>query len=93
MYARKKDIVILTDLYGYSKFENIDSFIVKPFVHTFLLYSPLEKMKKLPFSIYKKETHNFVSANFSNFDSVEKKRIKELNIEDRYLENFIQGMI
>ena len=77
---------------------HIKRFLNNKRIHCFRLYSPLEAMSKSPYTIFSKDESSTSNARVhGNLKKVINeefgKRMKFLNIKERYLEEFISEML
>ena len=95
MVARKKEVIILSDLVAYEDKELLNKLLYHPTLHCFVIQSPIDVMSKMPFAIYTKEREKSkVMRAFKRSEMNELKgRYRSLNVKDRYLESFVREML
>jgi uncharacterized protein (DUF58 family) len=92
--ARKKEVVLFSDLSGFSDFEALNKLLYYPNLHCFLVESPLDRVKKLPFSVFGRSGGKEVFSKVNREEKAPLKgRYKKLNVDERYLEKFIREML
>ena len=99
--GKNREIVIFSDFVDFIGATSLKRFIFRKNLHCFFMESPLDKSVEKPISIF---TSGKTLSNKNSFKSIlsikekdiEKelgKKIKKLNIGDRYLESFIKEMV
>lgn len=98
--GRKRELVILSDFNDFLDQTAMNRILYQKKIHLFKLTSPLDEAESLPFLLYSKNSPNVGRGSFRLFDLKKDqeredklKRIKKLNVEDRYLEEFIKEML
>ena len=98
--GRKRELVCLSDFNDFLDQESLNRIIFQKKIHLFKLSSPLDDAESLPFLLYSKDSPGESKGSLRLFDlkkikdkETGHKRIKKLNIEDRYLEEFIKEML
>ena len=98
--GRKRELVCLSDFNDFLDQESLNRIIFQKKIHLFKLSSPLDDAESLPFLLYSKDSPGESKGSLRLFDLKKikdkengHKRIKKLNIEDRYLEEFIKEML
>jgi uncharacterized protein (DUF58 family) len=98
--GRKRELVILSDFNDFLDQTAMNRILYQKKIHLFKLTSPLDEAESLPFLLYSKNSPNAGRGSFRLFDLKKNqeredklKRIKKLNVEDRYLEEFIKEML
>jgi uncharacterized protein (DUF58 family) len=102
--VRKKEVVLLTDFIDFLPSDGIAALSKKSNLHCFQIRSPLDKVHKHHYTIFGFNSGNTNYGNKGIFrvhtkDDEEKdlgrllgKRLKKLDVDDRYLEQFIKEM-
>lgn len=95
MVARKKEVIILSDLYDFKDKELLNKLLYYPNLHCFIVQSPLDVTSKLPFSVFGKSKGKAKNVRvFKDKENWELKgRYKILNVKERYLEKFVREML
>ncbi len=93
--ARKKEVLFFTDFNDMKSYSEIEKFIKYSNFNVFEMLSPLDLESSKPFSF---RSDDLNKKNFSFFQNSKKeivrdKKIKSLNIEESYLENFVKEMM
>jgi uncharacterized protein (DUF58 family) len=92
--ARKKEVVFLSDFSAYENFIQLKKTMNYRNMHSFRVLSPLEMTKDMPYSILSKrfQDKNFkmIKQNSSSEREEFKGKWKELNLKDRYLDDFVK---
>lgn len=98
--GRKRELVVLSDFNDFLDKASLHRIMFQKKVHLFKLSSPLDEADTLPFLLYSKNGPGISKGGHRVFDlkkdqdkEEDLKRIKKLNIEDRYLEEFIKEML
>lgn len=97
--GRRREIVILSDFDDFLQADHLKRLINRRNVHGFRLLAPLDKHNKLPFGLFAKlgygQKSKFVKASSkgNSLDKILGGKVKDLDIEDRYLECFVKEMI
>mgnify|MGYP001110846479 CR=1 FL=1 len=96
---RNKEVVILSDFINFLTPEELKKMAYKKHVHCFRVIGPLDEAKKQSYSIF---TKNFSGAGvlgevhrtkINEIEDILGKRVKKINVKDRYLEEFIKEMM
>lgn len=97
--GRKRELVILSDFEDFLSDEQISEIFFRRNVHGFKLRSPLDRAQKLPYSVYGllgQSSRSGIGSIFSkeglSGDRTHPK-VRNLNIDERYLENFVKEMV
>lgn len=95
LVARGKETVVFSDLDKVNDKETIIKLLYRPNMHFFLIESPLDHKKKLPFQIFsKKGNEKYLGRINSKYDEFEiTGRFKRIGVDERYLEKFVRGML
>lgn len=96
---RKREIILLSDFNDFLEKEALRKLIIRPNVHCFQILSPLDEAVKIPFSIFASSGPS-KRAGVGKYDlsgvkeilSEFGKKIKKVNVKDKYLENFVKEM-
>ncbi len=93
--ARKKEVILLSDFYDSTFLSEINKLIGNKNLNVFKLVSPLDKNSSSPYSF---KSVSSSGSGFSFFRGEKQKvevdkKIKRLNIESKYLEDFVKEMI
>ncbi len=98
--GRKRELVILSDFNDFLEKAAMNRILYQKKIHLFKLTSPLDEAESLPFLLYSKNNPTDPKGSHRLFDLKKEKdyennlkRIKKLNVEDRYLEEFIKEML
>ncbi len=91
---RKRDVVFLSDLSSFENFPELKRSLNHKSIHSFRILSPLEMSKEMPFSIlskrFKDKKYKMVKQNSAIERDEFKGKWKELNLKERYLEDFVR---
>lgn len=94
--SRKREVVILSDFYRIEKMNGFKTLLKNKNVHLFKIVSPIDigidEKIKLPIEKENKKQRIEIKKN-SRLVEGKGQKIKILNIEDRYLEEFVREMI
>ncbi|WP_372651938.1 DUF58 domain-containing protein [Halobacteriovorax sp.] len=96
---RNKEVVILSDFINFLSAEELKKIAYKKHVHCFRIIGPLDEAVKHSYSVYTKDyTGTGVlgqvhRTKVEEFEDVLGKRVKKINVKDRYLEEFIKEMM
>ncbi|MCO4792700.1 MAG: DUF58 domain-containing protein [Bacteriovoracaceae bacterium] len=98
--GRQRELVVLSDFNDFLDKESLHRVMFQKKIHLFKLISPLDEAQSLPFLLYSKESpgkskgaHRVFNLKRSDEELTTNKRIKNLRIENRYLEEFIKEML
>ncbi|MDD0854617.1 DUF58 domain-containing protein [Halobacteriovorax sp. GB3] len=97
--GKKRELVILSDFNGLLSTEHLRRLLFRKNVHCFQILSLVDRSDSFPYMIKAVQSENskkgMYQINFKKKDMNETlgKRIKQLNVEDRYLEDFIKEMM
>ncbi|MGB0455190.1 MAG: DUF58 domain-containing protein [Bacteriovoracaceae bacterium] len=97
--GKKKEVVILSDFYTFLPYEELRRLIFGRKLHAFSIVSPIDLYKKLPYALFSKNyTTGKTELGNSNskakeIEKILKGRVKQLNIEESYLDNFVKEMV
>lgn len=96
--GRRRELVILSDFNDFLKEQQMKRLISKRNVYPFQMIAPIDKNNKIPYGIFasggRKSGGSFVCANSEskNVKDLLAGKIKKLDLEERYLENFVKEM-
>ena len=98
---KRREAVILSDFNEFIGMELLGKMLFRSNVHTFKLESPLDRASHLPWSLYSRKKASSKDSWYVGVDSVPKgsrgenvnKRMKILNVEERYLESFVKNIL
>jgi uncharacterized protein (DUF58 family) len=95
LVARGKEVIIFSDLSRVENFEVLNKLLYRPNMHCFVIESPLDNVKKLPFAIFGKDNGKakVVRTNTANKEEELKGRFKKIGVQERYLEKFVREML
>ena len=99
--SKKKEVVILSDLNEFRNIKELEKIFFRGHVNCFQIISPIDINQERPYLVYSKDDveqrRGHQRQVFFAKEEDEKKflerKIKRLNVEDRYLEKFIGEMI
>jgi len=99
--GRRKQVVILSDFNDFLDKDVIKGIVYKSHVHAFRVVGPLDEATTTPYMVYAQEgieTNNGVLSKIiveknENLNEILGKRVKRLNVKERYLEQFIEEML
>ncbi len=99
--SKRREVVILSDLNEFQDIEGLKKIFFRSHLHCFQIISPIDINKKNPFLIYAKNRPNKKKGNQKRVFFEEEcdkeqflgRKVKRLNVEERYLEKFIKEMI
>lgn len=95
LVARGKEVIIFSDLSRVENFEVLNKLLYRPNMHCFVIESPLDNVKNLPFAIFGKDNGKpkVVRTNTAKKEEVLKGRFKKIGVQERYLEKFVREML
>lgn len=95
LVAKGKQVIVFSDLENIQSKDIINKLLYRSNMHFFVMESPLDRMKKLPFSIYGKvkTKKRFGRVATSNEELELSGRYKKIGVHERYLENFVRDML
>lgn len=103
--ARQKEVVLLSDFVEFLPLKGIKTILSKSNVHCFKITSPVDDLEKNSFTVYGRSTSSQNLGGSTIFSINKKKRLagtlekllgkklKKINVKDRYLEEFVREMI
>ncbi|OUR93047.1 hypothetical protein A9Q84_21320 [Halobacteriovorax marinus] len=100
-YIKKnKEVVILSDFVDFLEFDELKKLAYRKHVHCFRIVGPLDEAESSPYQVFSSDS-TFSRGKLSIVDKEKVKeledflgkRIKKLNVKDRYLESFIKEML
>lgn len=99
--TKMREVVLLSDFNDFLDLGNLKRILHRRNVHTFRIISSLDETKELPFSFLHFSKDNkrksiFSKSQFSGQKDMEEilgKRVKKINVKDRYLEDFVKEML
>lgn len=97
---RNKEVVILSDFVDFLDFGELKKLAYRKHVHCFRIIGPLDEAESNPYKVFSSNS-SFSRGKLSVVDKEKVKelenflgkRIKKLNVKDRYLESFIKEML
>ncbi len=96
--AKRKEVVFLSDFYNFEKMTEVKKLVYNRNFHCFRLSCPLDKADSVPFSFVgtdNKDKFTYVfrekGKKTKEIDEADK-RIKEVDVSESYLENFVNKM-
>ncbi len=99
--SKKREVVILSDLNEFRDIEGLEKIFFRSHLNCFQIVSPIDINQDRPFLVYSKDNVEerggrqrkvFFEGKRDGKKFLEKK-VKRLNVEDRYLEKFIGEMV
>lgn len=95
LVAKRKEVVLLTDFENFESIDVLEKLLYRRNLHCFKIESPIESLKKKPFSVFGKSRNKKVYTRTFSEKEIEKPkgRYNILNVKDRYLEKFIREML
>jgi uncharacterized protein (DUF58 family) len=92
--AKRKEVILLSDFSAITDFEILNKLIYRRNMHCFKITSPIDEAEKNPFSILSQlGTKKKLIRAYTKREEQLKGRWKKINVQDRYLEEFIKEMI
>lgn len=100
--AKRKEVVILSDFSDFLDLDDLKNLVYRKHFHCFRILCPLDKNSKMPFSVIGKGIRNnqliniFTDSFESKHDEVKELlggKIKDLNVDERYLDEFVKHMM
>ncbi len=91
-FYRNREIVFLSDFKDRITLENVSRILAHKNVHCFQLLSPLDVMKKLPFQLLS-ENGKYARVSSQNVELKQHQKLKQLFVNERYLEEFVNEML
>lgn len=100
--TKMREVVLLSDFHEFIELKNLKRIIHRKNVHCFQLLSPLDETTSLPFSFFSAGSNGgekkgkLGSINFKGIKEIELalgKKVKKLNVKERYLETFVKEML
>lgn len=93
---KNREVVLLSDFNDFINTDELKRILYKKNTHAFRVVSPIEKTTKIPYLLYLDRSNpHFAKVKMSseklNSGSFEK-RIKELSVSERYLEDFVREL-
>ncbi|MCT4642553.1 MAG: DUF58 domain-containing protein [Bacteriovoracaceae bacterium] len=94
LVARGKEVVYLSDFSDFDNIELINKLLYRRNMHCFKVMSPIDNMKKMPYSIFTNINNKNITVRANTSGEKELKgRFKKLDVSQRYLETFIREML
>ena len=98
---KRREAIILSDFNEFVGWNLLEKILYRSNIHAFRLESSLDRANRLPWSLYSRKKPSSRDAWQTGVNSnlkgqakeIEKKRIKILKMEDRYLENFVKNIL
>ena len=98
---KRREAVILSDFNEFVGMELLEKILYNSNVHAFRLESPLDRANRLPWSLYSRKKIGSRDGAYIETNSRAKgkiikdmvKRLKVLEVEERYLENFVKNIL
>ncbi len=98
--GKNREVVIFSDFVDFIETSSMKRLIFRRNLHCFFMESPLDRFAKAPISLFslgkKAVKPSFKTVNIESERNLEKefgRKIKKIDISDRYLESFIKEMI
>ena len=93
--ARGKQVVYLSDFDSIDKIDEINKLIYRKNMHCFKMESPVDSLKKIPFTLFGKrgDKEALLNANTLKEERLTKGRYRKINVKKRYLEEFVREML
>lgn len=97
LVAKKKEVVLLSDMQDISKLDVFEKLIARENLHFFHLQSPLDKYENKSYSLFAKNSEN-KKGHYLQVKSEKKKlnkklKWKELDVSSNYLDDFVKDML
>lgn len=97
-FYKKREVVILSDFYEFLSPETLKRLTARKHVHAFRLLTPLDTSNEFKFSVMGRiagKGAGRVDTRFRGANQVEDFgfRLKDINVSDRYLEDFVKEML
>lgn len=93
---KNREVVLLSDFNDFINGDELRRILYKKNTHAFRISSPVEKMRKVPYLLYlNRPQSRLYKVNMSEQNDIEAdfmKRVKELNVSERYLEDFVREL-
>ena len=95
LVAKGKQVIVFSDLENIQSMDIVNKLLYRKNMHFFVMESPLDRMKSLPFSIYGKiKNRKRFGRVATNKEELELSgRYKKIGVHERYLENFVRDML
>jgi hypothetical protein len=92
--AKGKEVVFLSDFSEIEQMDVLNKLIYRKNMHCFKVVSPLDEVKKQPFSIFTtfKGKKRLISPDMRHNEELHG-RWKKINVAERYLEDFVKEML
>ncbi|CBW25050.1 conserved hypothetical protein [Halobacteriovorax marinus SJ] len=96
---RNKEVVILSDFINFLDAEQMKKIAFRKHVHCFRIVGPLDEAQKQNYSLFTKNSDGsgvlaeVQKKKVEDIEDILGKRVKKLNVKDRYLESFIKEMM
>jgi hypothetical protein len=99
--GKRREVVILSDFVDFIDAKSLKRLIFRKNLHCFFMESPLDRKVSAPISIFSFSAGNNKGASFQKIRTLEEKnierdlgkKVKKIDISERYLENFIREMV
>lgn len=95
LVAKGKQVIVFSDLENIQSTDIVNKLLYRKNMHFFVMESPLDRMKSMPFSIYGKTKNKkrFGRVATSKEELELTGRYKKIGVHERYLENFVRDML
>lgn len=93
---KNREVVLLSDFNDFLEAGELKRILYKKNTHAFRVSSPVERSTKVPYLLYlNKDQPHFAKVKVSDQEGVDNmlnKKIKELSVSERYLEDFVREL-
>jgi uncharacterized protein (DUF58 family) len=91
-FYKNREIVFLSDFLDSLSLDVVNRILAHKNVHCFQILSPLDVMEKLPFQLLS-ERGKYVRVSTDKKEIKKKEKLKQLFVNERYLEDFVNEML
>jgi uncharacterized protein (DUF58 family) len=99
--SKNREIVLLSDFNEFLDMSSLRKMLFRRNVHGFQILSPLDEAEELPYTFFTSGSHNGAKGKLAKIDlggkrdvdSMLGKKMKQLRVQERYLESFIREML
>ncbi|MCB9060401.1 MAG: DUF58 domain-containing protein [Halobacteriovoraceae bacterium] len=97
--SRRKEVVALSDFQESLALEDLSRVFFSSNLHCFQIISPIDENKKMPFHFFSRSNSigkvTYTDGRRRKDENIQdiNKRIKKINVKDRYLEEFVKEML
>lgn len=99
--GKRREVVILSDFVDFIDAKSLKRLIFRKNLHCFFMESPLDRKVSSPISLFSYSASSNKRSSFQKISTTQEKdverdlgkKVKRIDISDRYLENFIREMV